>query len=192
MRRALLVLSIALLAPACSGENVSVPFAADLPAGARLRLHVRSGDIRILGTDEHKISVDVSGRNSDRARDLRVTLKERGGATDVRISGGPKNDIRLTIRIPRETDLYARIPFGEVHVENVRGDKDIELHAGDLIVQVGDAADYGHVDASVLAGDLDGRPFGENRGGLFRSFKKSGEGRHRLHAHVGAGDLTLE
>ena len=31
----------------------------------------------------------------------------------------------------------------------------------------------------------------EFHGGLFRSFEKSGSGRHKLHAHVGAGDLTL-
>jgi hypothetical protein len=34
-------------------------------------------------------------------------------------------------------------------------------------------------------------PFGESRGGLFRSFEKSGNGRYKLVAHVGAGNLTL-
>ena len=47
------------------------------------------------------------------------------------------------------------------------------------------------MDASVLSGDLSGRPFGEEHGGLFRSFEKVGNGKYRLHAHVGAGDLTL-
>jgi len=47
------------------------------------------------------------------------------------------------------------------------------------------------VDASVNAGDVEASPFGESHGGLFRSFKKSGSGKYKLHAHVGAGDLTL-
>lgn len=190
MRRALLLLSVALLSPFAAADDL--PFSRELASGTRLRLHVRSGEVHIVGTDEHRISVDVSGKNADLARRMRVRLAERGAATDVRISGGPKNGILVTIRIPRDTDLYARVPFGEVRVENVTGDKDIELHAGDLTVGVGDAADYRHVDASVLAGELDARPFGESRGGLFRSFRKSGGGRHRLHAHVGAGDLILQ
>jgi hypothetical protein len=190
MRRALLLLSVALLARSASGEPL--PFSADLHPGTKLRLHVRSGDIRILGTDERKITVTVSGRYADRARDVQVKLAERGGATEVLVSGGPRNDVTITIHIPRDTDLYARVPFGEVHVENVRGDKDVAIHAGDLIVAVGEAAEYASVDASVGAGELDGAPFGESRGGLFRSFHKSGTGRYRLRAHVGAGDLTLE
>jgi hypothetical protein len=47
------------------------------------------------------------------------------------------------------------------------------------------------VEASVTSGGLKAPPFGENHGGLFRSFEKSGNGKYRLHAHVGAGDLTL-
>jgi hypothetical protein len=29
------------------------------------------------------------------------------------------------------------------------------------------------------------------KGGLFRSFEERGNGKYRLHAHVGAGELTL-
>jgi hypothetical protein len=68
--------------------------------------------------------------------------------------------------------------------------KDVELSAGDLNIAVGNAADYSHVDASVMSGDLEAAPF-KSHGGLFRSFEKSGSGRYRLHTHVGAGDLTL-
>ena len=60
-----------------------------------------------------------------------------------------------------------------------------------MTLGVGKADDYGHVDASVNAGDLDAEPFGVSKGGLFRSFDKHGSGKYRLHAHVGAGDLVL-
>jgi hypothetical protein len=66
------------------------------------------------------------------------------------------------------------------------------LHAGELIIDVGDASDYSRVDASVYSGGLEASPFGESHGGLFRSFHKGGNGRYHLHAHVGAGDLTLQ
>jgi len=66
------------------------------------------------------------------------------------------------------------------------------LSAGDLTIEVGNAADYSHVRASVNTGDIDASPFGESRGGLFRSFEKFGKGKYKLMAHVGAGDLTLK
>jgi len=47
------------------------------------------------------------------------------------------------------------------------------------------------LEASVTSGGLEAPPFGKNHLGLFRSFEKSGNGKYRLHAHVGAGDLTL-
>lgn len=190
MRSAFLSLGAFLLAAAAPAQPS--PFSADFASGGRLRIHARSGEVHIVGTDQNKISVEVSGKKANQAADLQVRMKEKGGATELRVSGGPKNEITLTIRIPRDTDLYARIPFGEVHVENVLGNKDIEMHAGDLTVAVGNSADYSRVDASVYTGELDGSAFGEEHGGLFRSFKKNGSGKYRLHAHVGAGQLTLE
>ena len=61
----------------------------------------------------------------------------------------------------------------------------------DLNIDVGSAADYAHVTASVTSGGIDAAPFGESRGGLFRSFEKFGGGKYKLAAHVGAGQLTL-
>lgn len=198
MRRISLFLSAVLVAAAGfassgteSRDIVDHPFSVDFAPGGRLRLHVRSGEVHVIGTDQNRISVELSGRKVDEAHDVRVALSEKRGATEVHVTGGPKNELTITIRIPRSTDLYARVPFGEVHVESVEGDKDISLHGGDLTVSVGNASDYARVDASVLTGELDGEPFGESHGGLFRSFHKKGDGKHRLYAHVGAGQLTL-
>ncbi|HEY7113758.1 MAG TPA: hypothetical protein VIA45_12575 [Thermoanaerobaculia bacterium] len=199
MRRFLILFAAGALlsAAAAAGPRVEVTdivdtgFSADLAAGGRLSLHVRSGEVRIVGSDEDKITVSLSGKSAPEARKLKVRLDRRQGEAELRVSGGPHNGLTITIGVPKKTDLYARIPFGDVSVENVVGNKDIELHAGDLTVRVGNAADYGRVDASVFSGEVDGDPFGEEHGGLFRSFHKEGSGPYRLHAHVGAGQLTL-
>lgn len=84
-----------------------------------------------------------------------------------------------------------RIPAGEVEVKDIAGNKDIELHAGELTIAVGSPAEYAQVAASVMTGEIEAEPFGESHGGLFRSFHKSGTGKYKLVAHVGAGELTL-
>jgi hypothetical protein len=203
MRTAALFLCAALAAPAAGrGAQAWVeatdiarqPFSADFGAGGRLRLSIRSGEIHIVGTNDPHVSVALSGRSShgEKARKLKVRFRRDGRDGEMQIAGGPQNDLTITVRVPSKTDLHARIPFGEVEIQNVHGSHDVEVHAGDLTIEVGDPRDYAHVDASVGAGDLDGGPFNEYKGGLFRSFEKEGEGRLRLHAHVGAGDLTFE
>ena len=168
------------------------PFSVDFPSGSRLRLHLRSGDFRVVGRDDNKISVRLDGKNAYKAAELRVLLERSASASDLTVSGGPKNDLEVRIEIPRNTDLVVRMPAGSLQLQGITGDKDAELHAGELVIDVGKASDYSRVDASVTSGGLEAPPFGESHGGLFRSFHKEGGGKYRLHAHVGAGDLTLQ
>jgi hypothetical protein len=167
------------------------PFTADFNSGGKLRMYLRSGDFRIVGGSDNKITVRIRGRNAERASDMRVQLEGSNSSADLTVSGGPKNDLEVTIEVPKKTGLFVRMSAGNLELKHVTGDKDAELHAGELIIDVGDASDYSRVDASVYSGGLEANPFGESHGGLFRSFHKEGNGRYHLRAHVGAGDLTL-
>jgi hypothetical protein len=199
MRRPFLLLAFASLfaSPGLAQSRIEAtdiqnhPFSVDFPAYSRLHLRIRSGDVRVVGVDQERVSVEVSGSNAFKARDLKVRFEKKDDGGHLRVRGGPQNGITITVRIPAKTDLHARVPFGDVLVENVSGNKDVELHAGDLTVEVVDQKDYARVDASVYTGDLDADVFGASKGGLFRSFRYDGAGRYRLHAHVGAGQLTL-
>lgn len=168
------------------------PFTADFNSGGKLKMYLQSGSFHIVGGTENKITVRVSGRNAYNAGDMRVQLDGSKDNASLTVSDGPKNDLEVTIEVPRKTGLFVRMPAGNLELHHVTGDKDAELHAGELIIDVGDASDYSRVDASVYSGGLEASPFGESHGGLFRSFHKEGNGRYHLHAHVGAGDLTLQ
>lgn len=167
------------------------PFHVDYSSGGQLSLYLRSGDVRVVGGSENKVSVRVDATDLEKAREVRVTFDNSGQSAELHVSGGPRNDIQIIVEIPRNTGLYVRMPAGELEISDVIGDKDVQIHAGELIVHVGNPADYSHVDASILTGDIDAAPFHEDHGGLFRSFHKDGSGKYKLHAHVGAGDLTL-
>jgi hypothetical protein len=168
------------------------PFSADFHSGGKLKMYLRSGDFHIVGTQDNKITVRVSGRNAYQAGDMRVRLEGSDSLAELTVSGGPKNDLEVTIEVPKKTGLFVRMSAGNLELQHVIGDKDAELHAGEMIIDVGEASDYSRVDASVYSGGLEAPPFGESHGGLFRSFHKEGNGKYHLHAHVGAGDLTLQ
>jgi hypothetical protein len=167
-------------------------FEADFPSGGHLRLHIRSGELKVVGSDEQKIKISYWGKNSADVHDVRVSLRTMGNTGVLHVHGGPQSNFRIEIQIPKTSDLFLRMPAGEANVENLVGDKDVELHAGDLTMAVGSPDEYALADASVLAGDLQTGPFGVTKDGLFRSFHHLGSGKYKLHVHVGAGDLTLK
>jgi hypothetical protein len=166
-------------------------FRTDLSKISTLRLHVRDGDFRIVGSDSDQITIHAGGKNRALGKRMQVQLKRSGDSLDVVFSHVPKNEFQVTIAVPRETNLFARMRAGDLSVDGVAGDKDLELLAGDLSIQVPDAADYGPVDLSVRIGDVSGCQFGSPKGSIGNSLKRDGNGRYRLHAHVFAGDLTL-
>jgi hypothetical protein len=187
------------LSAGAAGTHISVdtrdiqdhPFSSDFASGGRLRMYLRSGDFRITGTDENKITVKVTGRNAYDAGDMRLQLTGTDQSADLTITDGPKNDLSVAIEVPRKTGIFVRMTAGNLELHEVTGDKDAELHFGELIIDIGNSKDYSSVEASVYSGGLEASPFNEWHGGLFRSFHKEGNGKYYLRAHVGAGDLTL-
>jgi hypothetical protein len=162
----------------------------ECPPNTPLRLHVRSGEILIVGTDDSKISVDLAGKNVDKIQDVKARFSLANNVAVFHLTGGPRSELQIIIHVPKNSDLTARVSAGDVSVQDVIGNKDVELHAGELTIAVGKPEEYGHIDMSVNAGEVDAEIFGDSRGGLFRSFSRESNGKYRLHAHVGAGQLN--
>jgi hypothetical protein len=168
------------------------PISLDFPSGGQLDLRIRSGEIHIVGSDENKIVVSITGRRGSDSTDIVARFAGSGSFGKLRIQGGPSNEVTITVQVPRNSDLTVHVAAGDLEVKDITGNKNVELTAGNLTIGVGNPADYAHVDASVTTGSILANPFGESRGGLFRSFEKFGGGKYKLQAHVGAGDLTLK
>jgi len=167
-------------------------FETNLASGATLRLHLHDGDFRVVGGDSEKISIHVEGKNAEQAKNIKIQLKRQGSVVDLKLSDVPKKELQVTIEIPTSTNLYARMRGGDLSVQGIGGDKDLELTAGDLTIQVGSPEEYSHVDLSVRFGDVSGTQFGDPKGWIGNSVRKDGSGKYKLHAHVMAGDLVLK
>jgi hypothetical protein len=158
----------------------------------RIRMDLGAGDYVITGSSENRIQVAWSAREAATLPQVHARADVHGSDATI-AADGPSNrsGLRFTIQVPSQTDLYVRLTAGDITIEDVRGNKDVELHAGDIRIDVGRAEDYHHVDASLWAGDIHAAPFHVVKGGLFRSFDWSGNGPYRLHAKLKAGDLRL-
>jgi hypothetical protein len=194
---ALLASLLLLPIPGFAQNNIAIddlahhPLEANFSPGGRLELRIRSAEIHIVGSDKDKIVVRAEGSQGSDSTDISARFEASGDVGKLRVQGGPSSNVRITVQVPRRSNLLVRIFAGDVQVTDITGNKDIELSAGDLTIDVGDAGNYSHVEASVTSGSIEASPFGESRGGLFRSFEKFGNGKYKLVAHVGAGDLML-
>jgi hypothetical protein len=158
----------------------------------KIRMDLSAGQYFINGSKDNRIRIGWTAHDEDTVRKAHARADVRGREATITADGPTNNTgLRFTIDLPNQTDLYIRLTAGDITIEDVRGNKDVELHAGDLSIDVGRPEDYNHVDASLWAGDLHAAPFNVVKGGLFRSFDWNGKGPYRLHAKMKAGDLRL-
>jgi len=186
---ALLCLSAALV----SAQDAKVdktgesPVEAKFAPGGRIRMDICSGGIDLVGTDEPVVRVSYHPPGGD----IRVRIDVSGSRADLRLTDCPSNNFRARIEVPKSSKLDVRMFAGQLTVDDVTGDKDMELTFGQIIIDAGKPENYGNVRTSVNSGSIDADAFGVHKGGLFRSFERSGPGNLRLYAHIGAGQIEI-
>ena len=170
----------------------AAPFEAPLKSGAALSIDSRSAEIQIVGTDLEVIRVSCTLNHPDQANEISIRFSEAGVYSKLKVKGGSEKNVRIRIEVPRATSLKIYAPAGEVGVDRVTGDKDIDIHAGAITVSHVDGSEYKSVEASVGIGEVRALAFGIDKGGFLRNFtKETVEGKYRLHAHVGTGSIEF-
>ena len=184
---AAMLLGILSVTPITLGAQTSgSPSEKDFVSGGKVEMTLESGDYNIRASSDNRIHV-----RWNEASGARVKLTTNGKSADLRVENTPHNNFHATIEVPALTDLRIRLTAGDMSVTGIKGDKDIELNAGNVNISVGSSSDWGDVDASVTAGDIHAPAFQAAKGGLFRSLNWKGPGKYKLHVHLMAGDVNL-
>lgn len=160
-------------------------------SGGTIHLHLEAGGYTITPTDSENIVVTCGAHTAEQLKRVKVEIKATAASADVYVSGTPHNNFKATIEVPRHSNLWARLSAGELDVEDLEGDKNLEVLAGRIQIDIPHPERYGHRDASVTTGSIESSAFDVSKGGLFRSFEQQGPGKYRLHAHVTAGEIDL-
>jgi hypothetical protein len=168
-------------------DSLERPFA----AGGRVRMDLSAGEYEITGTSTNHVRIEWSVRNPERLWRVKTRAEVRGSAATIETDGPDNGGLRAEIKVPLKTDLDIRLAAGEIRIAGVEGNKEIDLYAGEVDLDVGQASDYRTVEASVWAGEIDAQPFKASKGGLFRSIDWSGSGPYRLRVKLWAGEIRL-
>lgn len=170
---------------------------APLRSSANLVIDSRPAGLEIVGTDQQQIHVTCHGSDSeDMAAHILLEFSPDSEGGRLTIQGNHlrhDNGVQIRIEVPWKTNLSLRMPAGEVKVDEIKGDKDIDIYAGQITITSFHEWNYRSVNASVTIGEVRAPMYNADKGGFFRSItKKSAEGEYRLHAHVMTGQIDLE
>jgi len=167
----------------------------DFVAGGMLHVHLSVGDVHVRRGADNKIRLryTVKSRREGNVKEAHADLDVRGNDAKLEFhapSGG-NTEFDVELEVPASTNLDVHAKVGDVVVEDVEGDKDLDLGVGDIRLS-GDRSSYRLVHASAGIGDVNGDGYGETSGWLGKTLKYRGEGKYELRARVGVGDISLE
>jgi hypothetical protein len=168
------------------------PIETPLRERAALVIESRPGGVEIVGTDAEVVRVSCTVENA--AMDVELRLSGTPGYGRLNITSPIRNqNLKIRIEVPRKTNLRFHMGAGEVDIKDVAGDKDIDLYAGQITIEAASAGSYKSVEASVDIGDVNASAYGVDKGGFFRTFRKTiADGEYRLRAHVMTGQIDLQ
>jgi hypothetical protein len=174
----------------CS-QTLNVP----LQSRAVLIIDSKPAGLQIVATDRDELRVSCTAGSDETALDTSLHFSPTANGGKLSIEGHVhhgNNNLQVKIEVPRRTSVAIRMFAGQVTVEGVKGDKDIEVGAGQITISSIHEGDYRSVNASVGIGQVHSQAFGVDKGGFFRSFKRENPtGDYRLLAHVTTGQIEL-
>jgi DUF4097 and DUF4098 domain-containing protein YvlB len=160
-------------------------------------VHVRAtvGDVHIKRGDSNMIRLEyrVKSRSESNVKDTRADFDVHGNNATIEFhspSGGNTN-IDVELEVPLNTNIDVHEKVGDVRIDKIDGDKDVEVGVGDIRMATEQSA-YKLVRADTGIGDVHSSGYGRTSGWLGKTLKYRGEGKYELRAHVGVGDIHLD
>lgn len=164
-------------------------------SGGYVRVRLNVGDLHIKRGDSTKIRLEytVKSRRESNVKEARVDFNIKGNDATVEFHAptGSNTQFDVELEVPVSTHIDVHQKVGDLTVDSIEGDKDLNLGVGDIRVSTGRSG-YRLVNASTGIGDVNSDGYGETRGWLGKTLKYHGDGKYELRAHVGVGDIKLE
>jgi hypothetical protein len=168
--------------------RTGTPLTAEKPfvAGGRIEMQLDGGGYEVRPSKDNVVRIATD----EHIGDATVEVTAAGSNARVETKNAP-NHFKATIDVPATADLVIHLMAGELSVGAIAGNKDVDSHAGNITIAVGNPDDYASVDATLKAGDIQADAFGGSKSGVMPHFTWTGPGKHTLRADLGAGNLVL-
>src|SRR6185436_17999241 len=130
--RAWLPMTFAVLAVTVSAQDAVTSGSLERPfrANGSVKMDLVAGDYRITGTAEERVRLDWSVRDAAALAKVQARADVRDNQLSITTDGPSNRGLKFVIQVPNQSDLHVRLTAGDLTIEDVRGNKDVELRAG--------------------------------------------------------------
>jgi hypothetical protein len=188
-----------LLVPFCAANDFKYEEtrhdARDFVSGGTVHVRLKVGDVRIRrgGTGQIRLQYTVKSSREQNVKDVTVDFDVHGNDANIEFHAphGDNTQFSVEVEVPQNTNLDLHEKVGDITVEKIEGDKDMEVGVGDIRIAKGGEV-YRVVNASTGIGDVHSEGYGESSGFLGKTVKYHGDGKYELRARVGVGDIHLD
>jgi hypothetical protein len=176
---------------AMADELSANPTTMNFAAGGTIRMDLNVGTMEVVGAHVDRITVSWHSRLPEDESRVSVKIQRSGTNEATVVVDGPGNRVKYRIEVPQQSNVAIHMRAGDLDVHGILGSLDADLLAGNMDLRVADPKRYRTVSASVTAGEITAQPWHTDTGGLWRSFRATGNGDYDLRARVLAGELTI-
>ena len=176
---------------AMANELSANPTSMNFGAGGTIRMDLNVGTMEVVGVQGDRITVSWHSRRPEDESRVSVKLQRSGTNDATVVVDGPGNRVKYRVEVPQQSNVAIHMRAGDLDVHGVLGSVEADLLAGNMDLRVADPQHYHTVSASVTAGEITAQPWHADTGGLWRSFRATGNGHYDLRARLLAGQLTI-
>ena len=155
--------------------------------GGTIEMKLDGGSYTVRAASDNQIHVAFGGNTGNASAELTAD----GSRADIGVKNTP-NNFHASIAVPQSSNLVIHLGGGNLEMEGISGDKDINSGAGNVEIAIADPDEYSTAEGSVKAGEIDASAFGKSGSGLNPRFDWQGHGKYKLRAILGAGNLVLK
>lgn len=159
--------------------------------GATLQVVLRTGYLRIKrGTDPNHIRMSYTAecRNEDASGRVHPRFQESDSVTAIILAAPYRTKLDVTLEVPSPLTLEVKMFAGDITIDGVEGNKEIDLSIGELYLTGERKRACSDVSASVSIGEIYGFP-GRLRGFIGRHGQFHEDGQYELRAHMRIGEI---
>lgn len=164
--------------------------------GRHIDLNINVADVNIQpASDDHQLRLIIRPRHPVSPRRMHSWIDEfdvNSHPATIHLQLPKLASAQVTLYVPSSTSLTVRLGIGNLTIDRISGDKDVDMNVGNITLAGLHRADYGVAAIRTDVGNIDDHVFaGRTRGMIGKSKNVTGPGKFRLRAHVGTGNITL-
>lgn len=166
-----------------------------------LSLELHAGDYEVRRSADHRLRVMEIREGEATGRATLTHISSKGGRMELDVDPpdgdhGNHGRVHVILEVPACGQMAAALTAGRLQVNSTPcDDTSYTMHAGELVANLREPAQYREVKATVSIGQVAASAFdpdgkGEH-GGFFPTYRWQGPGARRFVAHVGTGEIRL-